>query len=108
MRKKGPEKIRSIKGVFNVDTTTMKNPKEIVDEVQRVLADQPLSVEADGYIFRCKHTGPIESSKTKLSFEVEVCQIKGLSMNGVKFKRLAGDVWDYRNMCQILMAGMKL
>ena len=29
-------------------------------------------------------------------------------MNGVKFKRVAGDVWDYRNMCQTLMTQMKL
>lgn len=102
------EKIRSIKGVFNVDTTTMKAPREIVDEVQRVLSDQPLQIEADGYTFRCKHTSTTDANKAKLQFEVEVCQIKGLAMNGVKFKRVAGDVWEYRNMCQILMAGMKL
>lgn len=103
------EKIRSIKGVFNVDTTTMKNPKEIIDEVQRVLGDQPmLQIDAEGYTFRCKHTGMADGGKAKLQFEVEICQIKGLAMNGVKFKRVAGDVWEYRNMCQVLMTGMKL
>jgi MAP/microtubule affinity-regulating kinase len=104
------DKIRSIKGVFNVDTTTMKNPREIVEEITRVLADQPLQVESDGYTFRCKHAGTADglSSKAKLQFELEVCQIKGLAMNGVKFKRVAGDVWEYRNMCQLLMTNMKL
>ena len=43
-RKSKPDKIRSIKGVFNVDTTTMKNPREIMEEVMRVLGDQPLEV----------------------------------------------------------------
>eukprot|EP00026_Physarum_polycephalum_P004060 Phypoly_transcript_04077.p1 GENE.Phypoly_transcript_04077~~Phypoly_transcript_04077.p1 ORF type:complete len:643 (-),score=138.15 Phypoly_transcript_04077:165-2093(-) len=107
-RKNKPDKIRSIKGVFNVDTTTMKNPREILEEVLRVLGDQPLEVSFEGYIFRCKSTEETQENKSRLQFEVEVCQIKGLAMNGVKFKRVAGDVWDYRNMCQTLMAQMKL
>jgi len=104
------DKIRTIKGVFNVDTTTMKNPREIMEEVLRVLGEQPLEVDFEGYTFRCKSTeeGAGEGGKSRLQFEVEVCQIKGLSMNGVKFKRVAGDVWEYRNMCQNLMALMKL
>jgi len=104
------DKIRTIKGVFNVDTTTMKNPREILEEVLRVLGEQSLEVDFEGYTFRCKSTedGAGEGGKSRLQFEVEVCQIKGLSMNGVKFKRVAGDVWEYRNMCQNLMALMKL
>lgn len=103
------DKIRTIKGVFNVDTTTMKNPREIMEEVLRVLGDQPLEVDFEGYTFRCKSTEEgAGEGKSRLQFEVEVCQIKGLSMNGVKFKRVAGDVWEYRNMCQNLMALMKL
>lgn len=67
-------------------------------------------MDFEGYTFRCKSTeeGAGEGGKSRLQFEVEVCQIKGLSMNGVKFKRVAGDVWEYRNMCQNLMALMKL
>lgn len=103
------DKIRTIKGVFNVDTTTMKNPREIMEEVVRVLAEQALEVDFEGYTFRCKSTEEgAGEGKSRLQFEVEVCQIKGLSMNGVKFKRVAGDVWEYRNMCQNLMALMKL
>jgi len=103
------DKIRTIKGVFNVDTTTMKNPREVMEEVVRVLADQPLMVDCEGYTFRCKSTEDSpESSKARLQFEIEICQIKGLSMIGVKFKRLAGDVWEYRNMCQNIMAMTKL
>lgn len=102
------DKIRTIKGVFNVDTTTMKNPREIMEEVLRVLGEQPLEVDFEGYTFRCKSTDLGEGGKSRLQFEVEVCQIKGLSMNGVKFKRVAGDVWEYRNMCQNLMSLMKL
>eukprot|EP01111_Echinosteliopsis_oligospora_P004745 TRINITY_DN1781_c0_g4_i1.p1 TRINITY_DN1781_c0_g4~~TRINITY_DN1781_c0_g4_i1.p1 ORF type:complete len:739 (+),score=236.28 TRINITY_DN1781_c0_g4_i1:134-2350(+) len=104
--RKKPEKIRAIKGVFNVDTTTMKNPKEIMDEIIRVLNERTILFAQEGFVFRCKDT--TTQHQKPLQFEMEVCQIKGLSMNGVKFKRTSGDVWIYRNMCQTLMGDMKL
>jgi len=103
------DKIRTTKGVFNVDTTTMKQPAEVITEITRVLNSNFLEFTLEGYIFRVKERTMTPDKKQKpLQFEVEVCQIKGLSMNGIKFKRVAGDVWEYRNMCQLLIAQMKM
>jgi hypothetical protein len=46
--------------------------------------------------------------KDELHFEIEICQISGLNMNAIKFKRVKGDTWDYRVCCKSLMDKMKL
>lgn len=101
------EKLRSIKGVFNVDTTTMKPAEEIVEEVIRVLTESEIVFKQKGYIFKCKQKQPIDKAE-RVQFDLEICQIHGLNMNGVRFKRISGGVWGYRTLCQTLMQKMKL
>lgn len=43
------EKLRVIKGVFNVDTTTLKPADQIVDEIVRVLTETGISFKQKGY-----------------------------------------------------------
>lgn len=105
------DKIRTTKGVFNVDTTTTKMPADIINELTRVLKQNELENVLDGYILQCKQrpaTPDKDRKQKQLQFEIEVCQIKGLTMYGVKFKRVAGDVWEYRNMVQALVGQLKL
>lgn len=101
------EKLRSIKGVFNVDTTTMKPAEEIVEEVTRVLNETGITFKQKGYVFKCKQKQPIDKAE-RVQFDLEICQIQGLNMNGVRFKRISGGVWGYRTLCQTLMQKMKL
>jgi len=104
----GPkEKLRSIKGVFNVDTTTMKPAEQIVLEVIRVLTESGITFKHKGYTFKCKQRQPIDKAE-RVQFDLEICQIQGLNMNGVRFKRISGGVWAYRSLCQSLMQKMKL
>lgn len=101
------EKLRSIKGVFNVDTTTMKPADQIVLEVIRVLTESGITFKQKGYTFKCKQRQPIDKAE-RVHFDLEICQIQGLNMNGVRFKRISGGVWAYRSLCQSLMQKMKL
>lgn len=104
----GPkEKLRSIKGVFNVDTTTMKPADQIVLEVIRVLTESGITFKHKGYTFKCKQKQPLDKAE-RVHFDLEICQIQGLNMNGVRFKRISGGVWAYRSLCQSLMQKMKL
>lgn len=104
----GPkEKLRAIKGVFNVDTTTMKPADQIVLEVIRVLTESGITFKHKGYTFKCKQKQPIDKAE-RVHFDLEICQIQGLNMNGVRFKRISGGVWAYRSLCQSLMQKMKL
>lgn len=103
-------KLRKIQGAFSVDTTTVKSPQDIYNEIERVLNESNIQFKVkNGCVFKCKQDPKVESvDKDELHFEIEICQISGLNMNALKFKRLKGDTWDYRVCCKSLMEKMKL
>lgn len=104
-------KLRKIQGAFSVDTTTVKAPQDIYNEIDRVLTESNIhfKVKNGGCVFKCKQDPKEESvDKDELHFEIEICQISGLNMNAIKFKRVKGDTWDYRVCCKSLMDKMKL
>eukprot|EP00026_Physarum_polycephalum_P004172 Phypoly_transcript_04189.p1 GENE.Phypoly_transcript_04189~~Phypoly_transcript_04189.p1 ORF type:complete len:385 (+),score=98.47 Phypoly_transcript_04189:965-2119(+) len=104
-------KLRKIQGAFSVDTTTVKAPQDIYNEIERVLNECNIQfkVKNGGCVFKCKQDPKMDSvDKDELHFEIEICQISGLNMNAIKFKRVKGDTWDYRVCCKSLMDKMKL
>jgi len=102
-------KIKEVKGVFSVDTTTMAPPSNAVEEIMRVLdlekdnAEQfRLKYKLKGYVFKCTYT------HQHLAFTLEVCKIKKTDLTGVKSKRLKGDLWVYKDYCQRIIGKLKL
>lgn len=85
----------------------MKPADQIVLEVIRVLTESGITFKQKGYTFKCKQKQPIDKAE-RVHFDLEICQIQGLNMNGVRFKRISGGVWAYRSLCQSLMQKMKL
>jgi len=51
-----------------------------------------------GYILRGKFRDA--SGLAKLSFELEVCRIPTLNVIGIRRKRLKGDAWCYKKVCE--------
>lgn len=110
-RAMNPMKLRKMQGAFSVDTTTTRSPQDIYDEIERVLKECRIyyKVKSGGCVFKCKETSiPEESEKDEMHFEIEICQIVGLNMNAVKFKRVKGDTWAYSVLCKSLIEKMKL
>jgi len=102
-----PDKLKEVKGVFSVDTTTTQSPEQIMAEIKRVL-NAEMEVELNvvtyklkGYSFHC--TYPAQ----KLKFHMEVCRIKNLDLNGIKLKRIKGDLWVYKDICQKLLTKLQ-
>lgn len=110
-RAMNPMKLRKMQGAFSVDTTTTRSPQEIYSEIERVLKESRIyyKVKSGGCVFKCKETSiPEESENDEMHFEIEICQIVGLNMNAVKFKRVKGDTWAYSVLCKSLIEKMKL
>lgn len=104
-------KLRKMQGAFSVDTTTSKSPQDIYDEIERVLNDSNIvyKVKNGGCVFKCKDTSiPEEAEQDEMHFEIEICQISGLNMNAIKFKRVKGETWPYRVLCKSLLDKMRL
>jgi len=103
------DKIKEVKGIFSVDTTTSAPSAIVVEEIIRVLdlekdnAEQfRLKYKQKGHVFKCRYP------HQHLEFTLEVCKIKKMDLTGVKSKRIKGDLWVYKDYCQRIIAKLKL
>ena len=86
------------KALCNVSTTSQTNPDAVLNELARALVSKGIPCQQKGYILR----GKIRDSSgfAKLSFELEVCRIPNLNVVGIRRKRLKGDAWCYKRVCE--------
>jgi len=103
------EKIKEVKGIFSVDTTTSAPPSLVVEEIMRVLdlementEEFKLKYKQKGYQFKCRYPNQ------GLEFTLEVCKIRKMELTGVKSKRLKGDLWVYKDYCQRIVTKLRL
>jgi len=92
----GPNVV-SNKALYNVSTTSSKNPDYVLEELRRALMSKGIPVKQKGYTLRGRIT---EGVRAKLSFELEVCLIPRVDMVGIRRKRLKGDAWCYKRVCE--------
>jgi len=94
---------RLVKGVFKSSTTTSMSPDEAAKTVKRCLGLGDLFVKRKSpYMFLCI------DEECGVKFQVEVCKILQLDMTGVHLKRISGDVWKYKALCNTLVSDLKL
>jgi len=86
------------KALCNVSTTSNHNPDQVLDELTRALVAKGIPCQQKGYILRGKIKDA--SGMAKLSFELEVCRIPNLNVVGIRRKRLKGDAWCYKKVCE--------
>ena len=86
------------KGLCNVSSTSHHNPDAVLNELTRALMLKGISCQQKGYILRGKISDP--SGLAKLSFELEVVRIPNLNVVGIRRKRLKGDAWCYKKVCE--------
>ncbi len=86
------------KGLCNVSTTSHHNPDTVLEDLTRALVAKGIVCQQKGYILRGKFKD--SSGFAKLSFELEVCRIPHLNVVGIRRKRLKGDAWCYKKVCE--------
>lgn len=80
---------RTVRFTFNVNTTSHKEPDAIMAELERVLGLKYISHSRnDRFELQCAHSDT--------QWEMEVCKLPHLSLNGVRFKRIAGNPVRYK------------
>ncbi|KAJ1567534.1 MAP/microtubule affinity-regulating kinase 3 [Nowakowskiella sp. JEL0078] len=92
---------RVLRFTFSVSTTSNKDPDLILAEICRVLVENSVTCETIGFVCLC-------SAAEGLEFEIEVCKLPRLSMSGLRFKRMAGNSWAYKNLLTELISKMNL
>jgi len=94
--------MRTCRGAFNVSCTSSKQPKQIVQEIHRALGTQQVAFkQASPFLVKCQKQG--------LRFEMEVAHLDHLeSIYVVRFRRVAGELTAYRDLCSTILADMKI
>merc|ERR1719219_490549 len=86
------------KALCNVSTTSQHNPDTVLNDLAKALVAKGIPCQQKGYILRGKIKDA--SGFAKLSFELEVCRIPNLNVVGIRRKRLKGDAWCYKKVCE--------
>jgi hypothetical protein len=78
-----------------------RNPKQIVQEILRVLAAQRISGrQASSFLVRAQGHG--------CRIEAEVLQVDRGGGYVLRFSRVSGDVWVFKDICSQLLADIKI
>ncbi|KAJ3314019.1 Map microtubule affinity-regulating kinase [Gonapodya sp. JEL0774] len=100
-------KPRSLRFTFNSNTTSSRPPDEIIQEVLSIC--DKLDVKhrmSSRYVVECTFNANAEEA---VKFEVEVCKLPRLkNLHGLRFKRIGGDSNEYKEICEKILAEVKL
>lgn len=90
--------------MVNVSITSSTDPEQIRTELLRVLRNQGIRPVQDGWKISGSTRGPCGEA----TVELEVVLIENLQYVGVKRKRLSGDAFIYKKICEevLRLAGL--
>ncbi|KAG7213452.1 hypothetical protein KM043_002724 [Ampulex compressa] len=106
------------KGLCNVSSTSSDCPKYVLSQLRRALRRKGIMCHQKGFILQGETedstlengkngTKPL-SSRNACSFELEVCLLEGVTnakpLVGIRRKRLKGDAWVYKRVCEEVLA----
>ncbi|OAF66733.1 hypothetical protein A3Q56_05334 [Intoshia linei] len=90
-------KPRSLRFTWSMKTTSNKPPNYMLLEIRRVLDIEKCSYQQlEKYLLLCRSGDP--KIGTLVQWEMEVCKLPRLSMNGVRFKRISGTSIGFKNV----------
>ena len=91
------DKPRSLRFTWSMKTTSSLDPQTIMEDIFRVLESNSVSYEKkERYLVLCTH-GEGEGGHL-VQWEMEVCKLPRLSLNGVRFKRISGNTMAFKQI----------
>ncbi|XP_037058463.1 maternal embryonic leucine zipper kinase isoform X2 [Peromyscus leucopus] len=91
---------------YNVTTTRLVNPDQLLSEIMRVLPEKHVDFVQKGYTLKCQTQS--DFGKVTMQFELEVCQLQRPDVVGIRRQRLKGDAWVYKRLVEDILSSCKM
>ncbi|XP_066550967.1 MAP/microtubule affinity-regulating kinase 3a isoform X3 [Amia ocellicauda] len=100
-------KPRSLRFTWSMKTTSSMDPSDMMKEIRKVLDANNCDYEQrERFLLFCVHGDG--RAETLVQWEMEVCKLPRLSLNGVRFKRISGTSIAFKNIASKIANELKL
>uniref|UniRef100_A0A1A7WMI6 MAP/microtubule affinity-regulating kinase 3 n=2 Tax=Iconisemion striatum TaxID=60296 RepID=A0A1A7WMI6_9TELE len=100
-------KPRSLRFTWSMRTTSSMEPCDIMGEIHKVLDANNCDYEQqESFLLLCVHGDG--RAENLVQWEMEVCKLPRLSLNGVRFKRISGSSIAFKNIASKIANELKL
>ncbi|XP_063444580.1 maternal embryonic leucine zipper kinase-like [Mytilus trossulus] len=97
---------RKVKALHNVYRTGEFSADFVLSRIKAVIEEKFIPYKQSDYTLRC--TVMDDWRRVQLAFDLEVCSLPKMPYIGVCRKRVKGDTWHYKKLCEDILASCKL